>query len=275
VKEEGERIMARPATKRIAPALLAAASIAATTACGGPPPTVPDAGKQLKNINLVKGTGAQQPGTPGQQNDPRAQQQVWAQTVQEISRLRQTTVNLKCELVGYFVSIKDGKTGSTLSDFYWQKPNTTALVVNKSSDGATQGTKIVWAGGSQMKVKTKFLGFWMKTSLEIHNEYAKDQRGYFIDETGIGPVMDTLVDPRNQVSIEGTGTMDGLPIMKVAIKSPRSLKGVASEVYVIDTNRKVPLVREMYDASKKLVFRIQMNKLVLNSQLPPSTFAIE
>ncbi len=258
---------------RIAPLIVLA--IAATTACGGPSPTAPDTGKQLKNIHLVQGTGVQTPGVPAQAANPQQQQQTWAKMVQDITTVRQTTVNLKCELVGYFVSIKDGKTGSTLSDFAWQKPSTTALVVNKSSDGATQGTKIVWAGGAQMKVKTKFLGWWMKTSLDIHNEYAKDQRGYFIDQTGIGPVMDTLLDPRNQVTIQGTGQMDGLPIMKVALKSPRSLKGVASEVYVLDTNRKIPLVREMYDATNKLVFRIQMNKVVLNAQLPSNTFAIE
>ncbi|MBM3268421.1 MAG: hypothetical protein FJZ01_12290 [Candidatus Sericytochromatia bacterium] len=268
--------MARLASKWIAPALIAAAAIAATTACGGPPPTVPDSGKQLKNINLVQGTSnPAQPGTGSPAADPQAQQQTWAKMVQDITTVRQTTFNLKCELVGYFVSIKDGKTGSTLSDFYWQKPSTTALVVNKSSDGATQGTKIVWAGGAQMRVKTKFLGWWMTTSLDIHHEYARDQRGYFIDQTGIGPTMDTLLDPRNQVTVQGTGTMDGLPIMKVAMKSPRSLKGVASEVFVVDTQRKVPLVREMYDASNKLVFRIQMNKLVLNSQLPAKTFSVD
>jgi hypothetical protein len=243
-----------------------AAMTAAVVGCGSKPPVAPDTGNALKSVQISQGT-AQMP--------KEDQQETWKKLLAEINTIRTTTYNLKCELTGYFVSIKDGKTGSTLADFAWQKPNTTSMVVQKSSDGATQGTKLVWNGGAQMKVKTKLLGFWLKTSVDIHNEYAKDQRGYFIDETGIGPTLDTLVDPRNQVTVQGTGQMDGLPIMKVGIKSPRSLKGVSNEVYIIDTNRKVPVVREMYDTSNKLVFRIKMDKLVLNSKLPADTFVVE
>lgn len=236
------------------------------TGCGAPPGTVVDDGKRLGNLKLVESPVTKQP------VDPQVQIQ---QIMADIDTLRRTTVNLKCQLTGFFLSIKDNKPGSTLSDFAFEKPNKTSIYITKSSDAGKIGTKVVWMGGEKMAVKTKLLGFWLKVSVDVHDDRARDPRGYFIDETGIGSLLDTLTDKRNKVTLQGSGTLDGVPIVKVGVVSPRSLKGIARETFVIDTQKKLPVVREMYDQANKLVFRIQLSKVALNTKLPASTFVAE
>ncbi len=236
------------------------------TGCGSPPGTVVDDGKRLGNLKIVETPATQTP------VDPQAQIK---QIMADIASTRQTTNNLKCQLSGYFVGIKDGKPGSTMSDFAFEKPNKTSLYISKSSDAGKVGTKLVWQGGEKMAVKTKLLGFWLKVSVDVHDDRARDPRGYFIDETGIVSLLNTLTDTRNKVTPQGSGTLDGAPIVKLGIVSPRSLKGIAREVFVIDTQRKLPVVREMYDKAGKMVFRIQLTKIAMNSKLPAETFQVE
>lgn len=237
-----------------------------STGCGTAPGTVVDDGKRLGNLKMIESPVTQNPA------DPQAETK---QIMADIDTLRRTTKNLKCQLTGYFVGIKDGKVGSTLSDFAFEKPNKTSIYMVKSSDAGKVGTKIVWMGGQKMAVKTKLLGFWLKVSVDVHDDRARDPRGYFIDETGIESLLYTLTDTRNKVTPQGRGTLDGMPIVKLGVVSPRSLNGIAREVFVIDTQRKIPVVREMYDKSDKLVFRIQLNRVVLNTKLPASTFQVE
>ena len=246
-------------------ALAAGLVMAIATGCGAPPAAV-DGGKRLDTLNIVTGT---------QTREPIDHQVAMRRLMGEVNAVRMNTNNIKCKLTGYYVSLEDGKEGSTLFDFYFEKPNKTALVVVNDSKGATTGTKLVWMGGSQMAVKTKLLGFWLKTSIDIHHEYAKDQRGYYIDETGINPMLNTLTDNRNRLTFQGTGTLDGLPIVRIGVVSPRSLEGVAREVFVVDTRRKIPLVREMYDRGGKMVFRIKLDQVALNSRLPSDTFKVQ
>ncbi|MBM3270964.1 MAG: hypothetical protein FJZ01_25305 [Candidatus Sericytochromatia bacterium] len=247
---------------------LVPAAAAILAACGGPPPTVVDDGKNLGNLKIIQSPPQAQPGAP-------APDQVARQLLADIAAVRQTTRNLKCELTGFFVNINTQEPGSTLSDFHFEKPNKTSLTIKKSSDPRKVGTKVVWLGGAKMAVRTKFLGFWLSVSVDVHDDRARDPRGYFIDETGLESTLLTLLDTRNQVKYEGAGQLDNLQVARLGIVSPRSLKGIKREVFVVDTQRKVPVVREMYDGGGKLVFRIKMDRIQLNTALPANTFKID
>lgn len=247
--------------------LLAAVVAASVMAgCGEAPGTVVDDGKNMKDLRLNQNNQ----GVP-QQN----QQALIQQIMQGVTATRAQVNSIRCDLTGYFVNEKDGKSGSNLAKFAFEKPNKTSVQMIQSSDPKTVGTKIVWTGGKQMAVKTKFIGFWVKASIDVRDPRAVDQRGFFLDETGINPLMDTLLDPRNQTQVVGTGNLNGVPVAQLSVVSPRSLRGISREVFVIDGQRMVPIVREMYDKSNKLVFRIRMDNMVLNSSLPSSTFQLE
>lgn len=246
--------------------LVAAMSASVIAGCGEAPGTVVDSGKKVKDLRISQSNQGMT-----QQNQQAFLQQLFS----EVAAVRAQTNNIRCDLTGYFVNEKDGKQGSNLAKFAWEKPNKTSIQMIQSSDPKTVGTKIVWTGGKQMAVHTKFIGFWVNASIDVRDPRAVDQRGFFLDETGITPLMDTLLDPRNQTQVMGTGNLNGVPVAQLGIVSPRSLRGISREIYVIDGQRKVPIIREMYDRSNKLVVRLRMDNMVLNSSMPSNTFKLD
>jgi hypothetical protein len=236
--------------------------------CGVDPGVMVDSGKTQKDLRLNKGL-------PGTQQGASNDQAIIQALFNDMRQTRSTLRNVQCDLTGFFVSDKDGSVGSMQARFCYELPNKTSLLVKQSSDGSTVGTKMVWSGGKQIAVKTKLLGFWLKTSVDVHDGRTADHRGYFIDETGINPMMDTFFDPRNQVSLIGQGTLGNTPIIQIGIVSPRSLKGVAREVFTIDTQRKMPMVREMYNSGNRLVYRIRMDNIIMNATMPSTTFSLD
>lgn len=256
--------MAR-ASKSLLTLLIAALSASVITGCGEAPGTIVDDGKNMKDLRLNQNNQGMT-----QQN----QQAMLQQLLQEVTMVRAQTNNIRCDLTGYFVNEKTGQQGSNLAKFAYEKPNKTSIQMVQSSDPKTVGTKIVWTGGKQMAVHTKFIGFWVNATIDVHDSRATDQRGFFLDETGINPLMDTLLDPRNQTQVLGTGNLNGVPVIQLGIVSPRSLRGIGREVFVIDGQRRVPIVREMYDKSNKLVVRLRMDNMVMNSTMPSDTFKL-
>jgi len=254
------------AKKTLLTLLMTALSASLMTGCGEAPGTVTDDGKNMKDLRLNQSNQ----GMP-QQN----QQALIQQIIQGVTATRARVTNIRCDLTGFFVNEKTGQQGSNQAKFAFEKPNKTSIYVVQSSDPKTVGTKLVWTGGKDLAVKTKFIGFWVKTSIDIHDSRATDQRGFFLDETGITPLMDTLLDPRNQIQMLGTGQMNGVPVAQLSIVSPRSLRGISREVFTIDGQKMVPIVREMYDKSNKLVVRMRMDNMVLNSSMPSNTFQLE
>lgn len=235
--------------------------------CGIDPGTTVDDGKRPKDLQL---TSAPRGASPSPDDA-----HLVNQLLSDVNTVRSITRALKFDLIGYFVDEKTGQPGSNRAEFSYERPNKTAIKIVQSSDGKTVGTKLVWTGGKQMAVKTKFLGFWVKTSVDVHDPRAKDQRGFFVDETGITPTLDTLTDPRNQVKLLGVGNLGGIPVAQLEVVSPRSLRGIRREVFVIDGQRKIPIIREMYDQNNRLVFRIRMDRVVMNPTLPPTAFQLE
>jgi len=235
--------------------------------CGVDPGTAVDDGKRPKDLQLSRAPLGATP-DPG---DTYLVQRL----LSDVDTVRAITHVMKFDVTGYFLDEKTGQAGSSLAEFCYERPEKTAIKIRQSSDGKTVGTKLVWMGGKQLAVKTKFLGFWVKTSVEVHDPRAKDQRGFFIDETGITQTLDTLTDPRNQVKLLGTGNLGGIPVAQLEVISPRSLHGIRREVFVVDGQRKIPIIREMYDPQNRMVFRIRMDHVVMNPTLPPTAFQLE
>lgn len=188
----------------------------------------------------------------------------------------QAANTMKFDLKGDFISVENGQPASNFVRYAFQKPGKIAIHVVESSDSRTVGTKLLWEGGSKMKVHTNFMGgFWVNVDVDIHDPRTTDQRGYFIDENGVPALMAMLADPSNSTEFLGFATLDGVAVARLGVKSPRSLKGIAREIITIDSVHKLPVMREMYDAKDKMVFRIQLTNIAINTPLPASTFKVD
>lgn len=235
--------------------------------CGVDPGTSVDDGTRPKDLQLSRAPLGAMP-------DPNDTYLV-RQLLSDVRTVEANTRTMTFELTGYFVDEKTGEPGSNRAQFTYERPDKTAVRILQSSDGRTVGTKLVWLGGKQLAVRTKFLGFWVRTSIDVHDPRAKDQRGFFVDQTGLMATLETLTDPRNRVKLLGKGSLGATPVAQLEVVSPRRLRGIQREVFVIDVQRRIPVIREMYDARNRMVFRIRMDHVVFNPKLLPTAFRLE
>lgn len=238
------------------------AAIASSLAgCGDAPGTVVDNGKQLGGLYIQK---------PNQNPNQNPQYEL-RQLMYNIGMAYHRTTNFTATVRIY----QKGKTetASAKLDYTFAKPNRIALEVKEHSEGKKVGTKLVWNGGDQIAVKTKFVGFWMKTSLPASDDRLKDTCGYTMEQTGIGKMMNILLHPQAQVRILGRGMFRGMPVTQIEVISPARLPGVTRELFTLDQQHN-PVVREMF-SGQTLIYRYQMENMRLNTQLPNSAFTTE
>ena len=215
--------------------MLVAAAIAGLTGCGKDSPARP--ARSLTTRAPL--TGMQQPGMPqpglglpgmapalGGQTDPKL-----AQLLAGVQQMRQTSagadVNVK---LTYYLD--NGSVKHVRSRYKFQRsPHRNHLEVKASSEDKVVGTKVSWGTSGKAAVRTKFIGFWVTVSLDLHDERLKDQRGNFLDETSIERSLATLLDPGARVTFKAEGNLNGRPMVVLDVVSPLSLKNVTREVY--------------------------------------------
>lgn len=243
------------------------------TGCGTTPTGTLKAPKSVKNLQLDQA----QNGTNGTSTDgqPADQQAFLKKLMADITLAHTRTDNISFDLKGQFVNLKTGKVGSNRAKLVFQKPTKTAVTILESTESGMAGTKLVWTGGSKLAVHTQLLGFWLNTDVDIHDSRCTDQRGYYIDQTSIAVTMETLLDPRNQVKGVKLGSLNGTPVAQLDIVSPRSLEGVAREVFTIDGYKKLPIGREMYDQNNRLVYGLTMDNVIVNGKLAANAFTLK
>lgn len=240
-------------------ALLGTVSLLLATGCGGNAPTI-DAGGKLKDLKIT-------PTTP-------ASGSVTADPAREVARLRDQVAqnyarnhSLRANVTVYVKDVRNGSIESAKLDYWFQKPNSVAMLIREHTKSAANGTKMVWMGGSKIAIKTKFIGFWVKTSLDESDDRLKDARGDRISETTVQRMMQALLDPAAQVALLGTGQYKGHPITQISLKSKYMLPRVESERIAIDTTNYLPVVREMYEKGQ-LTYRMQLEDIKLNIKDP-------
>lgn len=240
-------------------ALLGAVSLYVAAGCGTNGPTI-DGGGKLKDLKIV-------PTTP-------ATGSVAADPVKEIAKLRDQVSqnyarnnNLRADVTVYIKDVRNGAIESAKLDYWFQKPNSVAMLIKEHTKSAAAGTKMVWMGGAKIAIKTKFIGFWVKTSIDESDDRLKDGRGDRISETTVQRMMQALLDPAAQVGLLGTGQYKGKPITQLSLKSKFMLPRVESERIAIDTTTYLPVVREMYEKGQ-LTYRMQLEDIKLNVKDP-------
>lgn len=248
--------------------LVTTAMLVASVGCGGNSPAI-DSGGRLKDLKIQPTAPAT--GSANPQLDPANE---IAQIRQQVAFNYQRNNNLRADVTVYVKNLQKGDTESAKLDYWFQKPNSTALLIKEHSPkAAAAGTKMVWMGGEKLAIKTKFIGFWVKTSLPESDERLKDTRGDRISETAVPRMMKAILDPRAQVVLVGRGQFKGRPVVQLSLKSQFSLPRVESERISVDTTNYLPVVREMYEGGK-LTYRLQLEGIKLNVH-EPKAFELE
>lgn len=243
-------------------ALAATVFALAAAGCGTDGPLI-DAGGKLRDLKIVPTSPA-----TGSANPQEGGAQEFARLRDAVARNYAQNTNLRADVTVFIRNIQKGNVESAKLDYWFQKPNATALKIKEHSKAGAAGTKIVWMGGDKVGIKTKFLGFWLKTSLAESDDRIKDARGSRISDTAVPRMMQTILDPQAQVAIYGRGEYKGRPVVQLSLKSRFMLARVESERITIDTGNFLPVVREMYEAGPKLTYRMQLEGIKLNSHEP-------
>lgn len=234
------------------------------TGCGADAPsTLVDRGGRLKDLNLN-----QPPVTVPQQNAQKVQQ-----LMQLVAQAHSRNSAVSCDLVAFFRT-DAGVTSSMKSRYRFRKPYQTSLEILEASDGGTVGTKLVWNGGSTVSVKTKLLGFWLKTSLGITDSRIADARGYRINETSLDQLFATLLHPQAKHELLSEGMLKGRQVAILRLDSPMKLRGVTHEVFGIYTDNFVPAFRELYGGNT-LLMRLQIENARLNPTMESNAFTLD
>lgn len=236
------------------------------TGCGANPAgKVVDRGGRLKDLNLNQ----PQPGA----NTPQQDQQRLVQLMQLVAQAHARNTSVACDLVAFFRK-DNGTTTSMKTKYRFQKPKQTSMEILEASEGGTVGTKLVWNGGSDVAVKTKLVGFWLKTSLSVTDDRIKDSRGYRINETSLDQLYATLLHQSAQYQLLSEGNLKGRPVAIIRVDSPMKLRGVTHEVFGIYVDTFTPAFRELYGGDT-LLMRLQIDNARLNPQMESNAFNLD
>lgn len=186
--------------------------------------------------------------------------------------LRDSNASADCVLSFRYVK-SDGTKAWLKSHYKYEKPRHNAVEIVDASEDKAKGTQLIWTGGSDVQVHTKFIGFWLNVTLPLSDDRLKDPVGYRIDQTAIDKVFDTLLCPANRITYKGDGMMSGRAMTVIDVVSPLSLKPATHEIFGIEKATGVPLMREMYQGDK-LYLHMELVSEVLNPHLTSKDFQL-
>ncbi|MNS39354.1 hypothetical protein D3C72_716320 [compost metagenome] len=153
-----------------------------------------------------------------------------------------------------------GKTESGTLKIAFKKPSVMRLEIQKSTNSQAQGVKLRWEGGSEFKIKPTWMPF--AVGVGITDKRVISLNGWTIKETDVTCILNVLLDPATQVKFIGPQTFDGLNLVAVEARSPKSPKGVTHEVVGIDPQSGLPKARMLYKG-QELVYKLTVKSMAL------------
>lgn len=225
------------------------------------PTTTGETGKNTQDLIVTP----QKPTQQGPSYDTKA-------LLSSVAKQYQATQAMQSKTILY--DAYNGQSVTSKSLCYFQKPNRYSILINEHTNPDIVGTKVVYTGGEEAKLKTKVFGIFVKTGLALSDSRICNLRGDTFIATGIVRMMRVLLDSQAQVKYLGQGTMAGTPVVMLEVVSTQSLRGITREVFYISEKTLIPVVREMYEG-KNLVYKMQFINTVLNPKIQASTFSLD
>lgn len=168
-----------------------------------------------------------------------------------------------------------GKTTETTYQIYLAKPNKSGFRVLKAPhQKSTEGTKLVWLGGPQVDVRTRFFGFPISLKADIKDKRLGDLRGDTMDDLSVVTAVAVLKRADTQVRYLGRQVLEGRTLDRVEVKSPALLAGIRREVLSLDAATGIPIVREMHDEAG-VAYRLTLERFTLDNGLPAHAFTLD
>lgn len=254
-------------TKRSLAALTAALLVPAVVLAGcgaNPAATKRSKSKQPPRQQLqmgqMMGPNGQMPMQPGQASP---------EVAQMLNSLRQA----QQQIPGFTATVETfdkGPSGqeSTTMKVAYKKPSTLRIEMVKAS-GQAQGAKILWTGGSNLKIKPSFLPMTVEKS--ISDEMVKSKNGWTLKDTEVGAIFRVLFDPQTRIQAKGVQPIEGRPLAMFELQSPASPKGCTHEAIGIDPQTGLPGVRMMFKG-QTLIYKLLLKNMVVK---PPSSSELE
>lgn len=143
-----------------------------------------------------------------------------------------------------------GKSAKGVYDVKGKAPRTTWIEI---IEGNSQGTKVLFTGGSKVKVRPPGILGAITVDLDLTDKRIVSTRGYTISETDLTGLMQQVADTRHTTKLL---SFTGDRAVIEATGGPL-LKGCVKLVYQCDPNTGKPFMIEQFDA-KEVVFRIEI-----------------
>lgn len=248
-------------TKRLLTAGIVAAVLLA--GCGSSPTTSSNKFRKrspLQGSAPMAGIGGQM-GPNGQMMGPNGQAMPGAGgdvagLLNAVRQAQATQQGFSATIDTYEKGPKGDEENQTLKISY-KRPSSLKIHITKGT-GQSQDAKVLWTGGSDLKVKPSFLPFAVSKS--ISDEAIKTRNGWTIKDTCPAGILDSLLDPAAQVQILGEQALMGKQMVMVNVNSPRKPKGATHEILGIDKTNMLPAFREVYK-NQTVLYRLAIKSM--------------
>jgi hypothetical protein len=181
--------------------------------------------------------GAGMPGAPGAAGAGNAQQ-----ILALVRQAQATQTGFTASIETYEKGPKGDSETETL-DVAYKRPSTLKVEIVQAT-GDAKGAKVLWTGGSDMKVKPSWMPFSVGVSISDSRVVSKN--GWTIKETDVSTILGVLLDPSAQVKVIGPQVVQGKQTTLLEVHSPKSPHGVTMEQIGIDPSNNLPNCRMMY-----------------------------
>lgn len=255
--------MAARSHKQLMGAALAAAALL-STACGK------DAPAGVKPPKPVVPLASAAPSQPAAGADPRvAEMRVAVQAASDAVRNFQAIAHTKMRTAA-------GASAFNTAKVFWRRQGTMACTVTAAESEKKVGTKLIFDGDHSVKVRTYFFGFIpLKITLDVEDPRLVDSSKRSLKDTSTERMLETLLHPQAQVVPLGDGEAVGEAIALYEVRSPLKWKGMEKDVFGVSKRLNLPIVRDAYDASGKILFHMEMRQMRTNVTIPAAEWTLD
>lgn len=211
---------------------------------------------------------------PGPNAAPRrdaASERLLAAVAQRVKSTRNWTALARTDNVG-----PDGVNDYNTARVYYKLPDVMSATVITALNEKKKGTRVVYDGGEQVKVRTYFFGFLpIRVTISVHDARIVDRYKRTLRETGTRQLLNVLLHAESRVKHLGVGEVAGEPVELVEVRSPISWSGLEREVIGISARTGLPVLRDCYDARQRRIFHLELREMRTNIRLTGDEFTVD
>jgi hypothetical protein len=169
-----------------------------------------------------------------------------------------------------------GTSGFNTARVFWRRQGTMACTVIAAESERKVGTKLIFDGQRSVTVRTYFFGFIPLTlTLDVDDSRLVDSSKRSLKDTSTERMLETLLHPRAAIVPLGDGEAVGEAIELYEVRSPLKWKGMDKDVFGVSKRLALPIVRDAYDASGKLMFHMEMRQMKTNVSVPAAEWTLD